>query len=188
MHIRAILMPSHSIHAVLKAASFAARKHRGQTRADGATPYFSHVTRVAFILRDLYGVDDTDAIAAAFLHDTLEDTNTDYDEIEAVFGKTVADYVVALTKNALLPKGARDTEYFARLAEAPEVVQIIKLADAYDNVTDRGTSPKLPKTLETAKRLVAMFESTLQTSEGKAACGYLRTLIAEVEMGIAVGK
>lgn len=181
-------MPSHSIHPILKAASFAARKHRGQTRADGATPYFSHVTRVAFILRDLFGIDDTNAIAAAFLHDALEDTNTDYDEIETMFGKTVADYVVALTKNALLPKSTRDTEYFARLAVAPEVVQIIKLADAYDNVTDRGTSPKLPKTLETAKRLVAMFQQTLQTTEGKAACDYLQTLITEVEMGAPVGK
>jgi (p)ppGpp synthase/HD superfamily hydrolase len=178
-------MPSHSIHSALKAASFAARKHRGQTRADGVTPYFSHVARVAFILRDLYEIDDIDALAAAYLHDALEDTDTDYDELAEMFGKTVADYVVALTKNSMLPKGKRDNEYFDRLAAAPEVVQIIKLADAYDNVTDRGTSPKLPKTLETAKRLVAMFEPSLQTQKGKEACGYLRTLISEVEAGVA---
>ncbi len=176
-------MPSHSIHPVLRAAAFAARKHRSQTRADGVTPYFSHVTRVSFVLRDLYGVDDPSALAAAFLHDTLEDTDTDYDELADDFGKTVADYVVALTKNAMLPKSERETEYFARLGAAPEIVQIIKLADCYDNVTDRARGPKMPKTMETAKKLLAQFEPNLRTESGKMACRFLRTLLVEIEAG-----
>lgn len=176
-------MPSHSIHPVLRAAAFAARKHRSQTRADGVTPYFSHVTRVSFVLRDLYGVDDPSALAAAFLHDTLEDTDTDYDELADDFGKTVADYVVALTKNAMLPKSERETEYFARLGAAPEIVQIIKLADCYDNVTDRARGPKMPKTMETAKKLLAQFEPNLRTESGKKACRFLRTLLVEIEAG-----
>jgi (p)ppGpp synthase/HD superfamily hydrolase len=176
-------MPNHSIHPVLRAASFASRKHRSQTRADGVTPYFSHVTRVTFVLRDLYGIDDPAALAAAFLHDTLEDTDTDYDELEETFGKLVADYVVALTKNAMLPKGERETEYFARLALAPEVVKIIKLADCYDNVTDRMGGPKMPKTMETAGKLVALFEPSLRTEAGRNACHFLRTLLAEISSG-----
>ncbi|MEO7931554.1 MAG: HD domain-containing protein [Chthoniobacterales bacterium] len=177
------IMPSHSIHPVLRAAAFAARKHRSQTRADGVTPYFSHVTRVTFVLRDLYGIDDPTALAAAFLHDTLEDTDTDYDELADNFGKLVADYVVALTKNAMLPKNVRDTEYFARLAAAPEVVQIIKLADCYDNVTDRAGGPKMPKTMETAKKLLVQFEPNLRTEAGKKASRFLQTLISEIETG-----
>ena len=167
----------------MKAAAFAARKHRSQTRADGVTPYFSHVTRVSFVLRDLYGIDDPSAMAASFLHDTLEDTDTDYDELADEFGKMVADYVVALTKNAMLPKGERETEYFARLVAAPEIVQIIKLADCYDNVTDRARGPKMPKTMETARKLLAQFEPNLLTDEGKNACRFLRTLLLEVEAG-----
>ena len=173
--------PSHAVHLVLKAAAFAARKHRSQTRADGVTPYFSHVTRVSFVLRDLYGIDDPAAITAAFLHDTLEDTDTDYDELADNFGKVIADYVVALTKNAMLPKGERETEYFARLSAAPEVVQIIKLADCYDNVTDRAGGPKMPKTVETARKLLTQFEPNLRTQEGKNACHFLRTLLSEIE-------
>ena len=176
-------MPSHTIHPVLRASSFAARKHRSQTRADGVTPYFSHVSRVAFVLRDLYGIDDPVALAAAFLHDTLEDTDTDYDELADNFGKLVADYVVALTKNAMLPKGEREMEYFARLASAPEVVQIIKLADCYDNVTDRAGGPKMPKTMETARKLLSLFEPALRTEAGKNACHFLRTLLNEIETG-----
>ncbi len=176
-------MPSHSIHPVLRAAAFASRKHRSQTRADGVTPYFSHVTRVTFILRDLYGIDDPSALAAAFLHDTLEDTDTDYDELADTFGKLVADYVVALTKNAMLPKGERETEYFARLVSAPEIVKVIKLADCYDNVTDRMGGPKMPKTMETAKKLTALFEPELRTEQGRSACRFLTTLLEEIEIG-----
>ena len=95
---------------MLRAASFAARKHRGQTRADGATPYFSHVARVSIILSHVFGVTDHDTLTAAFLHDALEDTSTDYDELEEIFGKTIADYVVALTKNVMLPKKKREAE------------------------------------------------------------------------------
>ena len=174
-------MPSHTIHPVLRAAAFAARKHRSQTRADGITPYFSHVTRVTFVLRDLYGIDDPAALAAAFLHDTLEDTDTDYDELAETFGKLVADYVVALTKNAMLPKGERDSEYFGRLVSAPEIVRIIKLADCYDNVTDRAGGPKMPKTMDTARRLLFLFEPILRTDAGKNACRHLSTLISEIE-------
>jgi len=174
-------MPSHSIHPVLKAASFSARKHGSQTRADGITPYFSHVSRVVIILRDLYGIDDPQALTAAFLHDTIEDTATDYDELEEAFGKLVADYVVALTKNAALPKNIRDEEYFARLEAAPEIVQIIKLADSYDNVTDRAGSQKMPKTMETAKTLLQRFEPRMQSAAGKNAVQLLRSLILEFE-------
>jgi guanosine-3',5'-bis(diphosphate) 3'-pyrophosphohydrolase len=176
-------MPSHAIHPVLRAASFAARKHRSQTRADGITPYFSHVTRVTVVLRDLYGIDDPAALAAAFLHDTLEDTDTDYDELAEHFGRLVADYVVALTKNAMLPKGEREREYFARLGSAPEIVKIIKLADCYDNVTDRLGGPKMPKTMETARKLLSQFEPTIHTAAGKNACRLLHMLLTEIAAG-----
>lgn len=175
------LRPQDPVQTLLRAASFAARKHRGQTRADGATPYFSHVARVTLILAHVFGVRDADTLTAAFLHDTLEDTATDYDELEEVFGRTVADYVVALTKNVMLPKKKREAEYEARLIDAPEEVKIAKMADIYDNLSDRVNSPKIVKTTATAERLLAAFADRLKTEVGRAAHAKTARLLATIE-------
>ena len=80
-------------HLWQRAASFAARAHAGQVRKDGVTPYFAHPVRVAMIVREVFGCDDEVALAAAFLHDTIEDTRTDYDDLLGAFGPRVADCV-----------------------------------------------------------------------------------------------
>jgi HD domain-containing protein len=169
-----------SLQMLLRAASFAARKHMGQKRADGVTPYFSHVARVAFILSHLFGVRDERLLAAAFLHDTLEDTATDYDEIEAEFGEDVADAVVLLTKNNMLPKRKREREYEQRLRHAPERVQIAKMADLYDNLSDRVTSVKILKTTATAQRLLKAFGPGLRTQVGRAAHAKTSLLLRKI--------
>lgn len=128
------------------AAAFAARKHRDQNRKDRATPYVSHAFRVALTVRDLFGCDDHAAIAAALLHDTIEDTTTDYDEIEEKFGREVADIVASLTKNMALRETVREAEYDARLAAADWRARLIKLADVYDNLCD--WSPQIGITLD----------------------------------------
>ena len=165
----------------LRAAGFASRKHQGQTRADNQTPYFSHVARVTLILSHLFGVEDEDVLTAALLHDTLEDTATDYDEIAAQFGAKVADYVVLLTKNVMLPKKAREEDYMQRLTDAPEPVMIAKMADLYDNLSDRIFSPKLRKTAATAERLLDIFSMRLKTRVGLSAHEKLSQLLAEVK-------
>ena len=119
-----------------RATAFAASRHAGQLRKDNQTPYVSHVFRVAFTLRDLFGCDDPDALAAALLHDTIEDTRTDYDDIELAFGPRVADLVASLTKNQLLPEPEREVEYDRRLARADKLARLVKLADVYDNLCD----------------------------------------------------
>ena len=65
----------HSFARLLRAAAFAARAHRHQWRKDGQTPYVSHVFRACLTVRHVFGVDDDDVLAAALLHDTIEDTN-----------------------------------------------------------------------------------------------------------------
>lgn len=118
------------------AASFAAVAHRHQVRKDGVTPYVAHVFRVAMIVRDLFGCDDPVCLAAALLHDVIEDTGADYDELEERFGGEVADCVAALTKNMALPEKDREAEYDARLAAADWRARLVKLADQYDNLWD----------------------------------------------------
>jgi (p)ppGpp synthase/HD superfamily hydrolase len=125
-----------------EAAAFAARAHRHQIRKDGKTPYVSHVVRVNMTVSQLFACNDEVALAAALLHDTIEDTTTDYDDLEQRFGREVADIVAALTKNMALRENEREDEYDARLAKADWRARLIKLADVYDNYCDVVTQPK----------------------------------------------
>jgi (p)ppGpp synthase/HD superfamily hydrolase len=166
---------------ILRAFQYAAVKHRSQTLSDGLTPYFSHVVRVTYILRDLFDIDDQETIIATILHDVVEDTGTTLDEIAQLFGKTIAVYVDALTKNDALPKKMRDREYDKKLFNASEFVQIAKLADIYDNLFARLGTAKLPGTLENAERITAGFEKTIRTKRGKNALRQVRLLMAEIQ-------
>jgi (p)ppGpp synthase/HD superfamily hydrolase len=122
-----------------EAAAFAARAHRHQIRKDGKTPYVSHVFRVAMTVSQVFRCDDDAAIAAAVLHDTIEDTTTDFEDICERFGEEVAGVVAAMTKNMALPEDEREAEYDARLARADWRARLIKLADTYDNYSDACT-------------------------------------------------
>src|SRR5579871_3136851 len=97
--------------AFLAAIAFAAQAHQHQMRKDQKTPYVSHPFRVSMIVRHVFGINDDDTLAAAVLHDTIEDTPKDYDDIFERFGSTVADYVAALTKDMRLPDEIREDRY-----------------------------------------------------------------------------
>ena len=121
---------------LLEAVSFAARAHQGQLRKDGKTPYASHVFRVCLILRHVFGIDDAEALTAALLHDTIEDTTTDFEDLEERYGAVVAHWVSVLSKDKRLPDDEREAAYAAGLAAAPWQVKVCKLADMYDNLMD----------------------------------------------------
>lgn len=123
------------------AIAFAARAHRHQVRKDGQTPYVSHVFRVAMILRHVFGVDDEQVLAAAVLHDTIEDTLTDCDEIIEHFGPEIAGWVAVLTKDKRLAEPEREDVYLAGVCAADWPVHMIKLADLYDNIQDSKHFP-----------------------------------------------
>jgi len=127
---------------LLNAISYAARLHQGQLRKDNRTPYSAHPMRVLAILMLGFGVDDADALTAAVLHDVIEDTPADFDDIEQLFGRKVAEYVAALTKDMRLPEAEREGAYLTQLLHAPIEVKLCKLADAYDNLLD---APRLSK-------------------------------------------
>ncbi len=147
-------------HLWQRAASFAARAHLHQLRKDRATPYFAHPARVAATVMAVFGCDDEVAIAAAFLHDTIEDTKTDYDDLIKDFGREVADCVAALTKNMALPERARERDYDLRLSRADWRARLVKLADQFDNSIDaesmgagtrRKTAAKVRRAIALAK-------------------------------------
>ena len=122
--------------ALLQAAQFAARAHRSQVRKDGQTPYASHPFRVCLIVRHVFGIDDPQALTAALLHDTIEDTTTDFDDLEETFGADVARGVAALSKDSRLAYDEREAAYMRALAAADWRVKVCKLADMLDNILD----------------------------------------------------
>ena len=138
------------------AASMAARMHQGQYRADGRTPYVAHCFRVAMTLRHVFGCDDEVAITAALLHDAIEDTPADIDEVIEHFGAEVGACVGAVTKNMILVESDREPEYDRRLQEADWRARLIKLADVYDNLSDLSTPEKLESMLDKCRRAVAL--------------------------------
>jgi (p)ppGpp synthase/HD superfamily hydrolase len=127
-------MPDHNL--VLKAISFASRAHQNQLRKDRVTPYAAHVCRVAMVVSHVFGIQDPETLATAALHDTIEDTPADYDDLHEAFGENVAYWVSLLTKDMRLPDSSREQAYEEALASAPWQVYICKLADIFDNLTD----------------------------------------------------
>lgn len=109
--------------------------HGDQKRRYTGEPYIAHPVEVAGIIagRGWCGVD---ALAAALLHDVLEDTSATFEEVAAVAGERVARMVLALTNERVAPGRNRATRKAAdreRLAGAGEVVQTIKVADLLSN-------------------------------------------------------
>ena len=143
-------------HLWQRAASVAARFHQGQTRKDGKTPYIAHPFHVAMTVRDIFGVDDPVALAAALLHDVIEDATADYDDLANEFGPEVAAVVAALTKDKRRPEALREAEYDRRLAAAPWQARLIKLADVYDNISDSLDGAMKAKAIQKACRAVAL--------------------------------
>ena len=88
-------MPTADMDLIDKAVQYADEKHKHQKRKDGS-PYIIHPLAVAEIVVEM-GL-DIDAILGALLHDCIEDTDASHDEIEKLFGPTVAELVEGVTK------------------------------------------------------------------------------------------
>ena len=127
---------------LLKAAHFAAQKHRDQRRKGRhATPYINHPLEVAQRLATLGGVRDVKVLSAAVLHDTIEDTATTSDELVAEFGAGIAELVLEVTDDKSLPKQERKRLQIAHAPEKSENAKLIKLSDKTSNVIDMGEIP-----------------------------------------------
>lgn len=145
---------------LLEAVSFASRVHQGHTRKDGRTPYASHVFRVCLVLHTVFGFTDPRMMIAALLHDTVEDTTTDYDDIAEIHGNEIAGWVAALTKNKMLPEAEREDEYIGRFMNAPWQVRACKLADIFDNLLDMPhvSEDKRQKSLKRIRQYLASLQ------------------------------
>lgn len=120
---------------IAAAVMYAIEKHANQRRRDGS-PYIAHPIRVAECLRCIGGVDDADVIIAALLHDSIEDTDCEWDDLDKRFGRRVADLVAILSGDMRLPKPQRRAEVIERARTAPTEAKAIRLADRLDNLLD----------------------------------------------------
>ena len=127
---------------MLRALAFAAEKHRSQRRKDAeGSPYINHPIALADLLVNEAGIEDAEVIAAAILHDTVEDTETSPAELAARFGPKISAIVAEVTDDKSLPKAERKRHQIEHAAEASPEAQLVKLADKICNLRDLDTMP-----------------------------------------------
>lgn len=127
---------------ILRAVSFAALKHRNQRRKDvEATPYINHPIALATVLAEEGAVGDVAVLAAAILHDTIEDTETTADELRELFGEEITAIVLEVTDDKGLPKAERKRLQIEHAAIASHSAKLVKLADKICNLRDIAASP-----------------------------------------------
>jgi len=120
-----------------RAAGFAAWKHKGQMRkGNGQIPYIHHPIEVTAILAEIGDVEDIDLLQAALLHDTIEDTETHRDELEAHFGPRVCSIVLEVSDDKSLAKPVRKAMQVEHAPHLSNEAQSLKLADKISNVFD----------------------------------------------------
>lgn len=146
----------------MKAAQFAAVKHRDQRRKDvESSPYIIHPISVALTIADIGNIDDPEILAAALLHDTLEDTDTSVTELDEIFGEIVRKYIEEVTDDKSLPKDERKRIQIEHAATLSRGATLIKLGDKISNVSDVTNSPPAGWDTERRKQYLDWAEAVI---------------------------
>ena len=147
--------PSADLEVIQRAYEYADEKHKNQLRKSGE-PYIIHPLAVAEIVAEI-GL-DTDAIAAALLHDCLEDTDASFEEISRLFGETVANLVEGVTKLTRVQYSTMEEQQMENLrkmfmAMSKDIrVILIKIADRLHNTRTlqyQTPAKQISKSMET---------------------------------------
>jgi (p)ppGpp synthase/HD superfamily hydrolase len=134
-----------NVEQIILAARLAEIAHRGQVRKYTGAPYITHPMRVAARVTLLPGATD-DMIAAAWLHDVVEDCGVSEQAILDQFGLGIADLVVQLTapSKAYPHLNRKERKEIDRqyLAQVPDAAKKIKLIDRIDNIREMAEAPR----------------------------------------------
>ncbi len=166
---------------VLRAAAFAAEKHRNQRRKDEeASPYINHPIQLAYILVQA-DVEDPIVLAGALLHDTIEDTNTTLEELQIVFGHEIAGIVAECSDDKKLTKLERKQAQIDHAGRISRRAKLVKLADKIANVNDINDAPPAGWSIERkreyfdwAKRVVDQMRGTHPLLEARFDAEYAK--------------
>ena len=155
------------ISLMLKAFKFAALKHQHQRRkSEAAVPYINHLIEVSETLWEIGHIRDIDTIIAGILHDTIEDTDTVPEELEATFSKKIRSLVEEVTDDKRLPKQERKRLQIKHAGDASLEARHIKLADKICNVRDLIAAPPAQWSLERKIAYVDWAESVIDGLRG----------------------
>ena len=124
---------------VKSAELFAKSKHAGEFREDGITPYSKHLDDVVNRLKSL-GVIDEQIFCAGWLHDTIEKTETTFDNLYEQFESEIAVLVSSISKDMTLTRKKRERAYSIQLKESSFNAKLIKLCDISANLGELKNS------------------------------------------------
>ncbi|MBW7969257.1 HD domain-containing protein [Bradyrhizobium sp. BR 10289] len=126
------------VRLISEAADLAARRHNGMARKGrGNEPCINHLAEVANLLATATDGADAELVAAGWLHDTIEDTDTTRAELAQTFSERVASLVVECTDDMSLPKALRRRKQIEDAPHKSPGAKLIKIADKISNTGGR---------------------------------------------------
>jgi guanosine-3',5'-bis(diphosphate) 3'-pyrophosphohydrolase len=153
------------------ALAFSAEKHKNQRRkGQEHYPYINHPIRVGRYLSECCDGIDVVVLIAAVLHDTIEDTNTNPQEIEALFGRDVLGMVIEVTDDKDLPREVRQRLQIETVSGNSCGAKLIRIADKIDNVTELVHSPPAGWSDERKREYLQWAQEVVGRLEGTNAC------------------
>ncbi len=163
---------------LLQAVAFASQKHRTQRRKDDVTPYINHPLHVALLLSDVAGVTDSGILAAAVLHDTVEDTDATVGEVAAHFGERIAKLVFEVTDDDTMHYRERKQYEIDHAPQLSDDATLIKVADRTSNVMDLVEAPAVGWDVQRRQQYLRWAEMVVNNC--RPVNGALATNFAEV--------
>ncbi len=156
---------------ITKAWFFASRLHKEQKYPGEQLPYITHIGNVMLeIMGVADGLENAElAICCAILHDTIEDTEVTYEELLSEFGKSIANGVMALTKNeSLSTKREQMIDSLERIKKQPKEVWVVKMADRVANLGEPPHYWKLEKKRAYQEEARIIWEQLYEANEQMA--------------------
>lgn len=152
---------------ILRALEFAAQKHRDQRRKDTAqSAYINHPIALTRTLWDAGRVRDPKVLAAALLHDTVEDTDTSFAELEREFGADIGALVAEMSDDKRLPKERRKELQIRHAPGLSQRAKLLKIADKICNVRDVTHNPPASWPLERRREYLNWSERVIAGCRG----------------------
>ncbi len=135
------------------AENFVKERYLGKIKNDGAI-HQEYLAAVVARLKNL-GITDDEVLSAAWLHDTIDNAKTNFDELDKRFNSKVAVLVLSISRDQSLPRSMQEEQYVKQLKESPIEAKIIKLCSISASLKDLKNSSlsKTRKTKEMKKKL-----------------------------------
>ncbi len=132
-----------------RALDFAAKKHVHKRRKGKAQePYINHLADVTRLLAAATDGEDITLVLGGLLHDTIEDTETTFEELEAEFGREVAELVAEVSDDKSLEKAERKRLQIEKVHTKSERAKMLKIADTTSNLHSICHSPPVDWSLQ----------------------------------------